>query len=185
MSLRTYIIAFIATVVVALAGSNTVCAQTRATLVDGPDKSVASKHYVSSRAPLQPASFIKLPLGDVAPKWPTTELYPATPWNYALVTDGDFLRDMKMTRKPWPADNYPFTLESVPLEFKAKGVRIPSWQIDEHGLCAVLPNAKAERSKEVEEITLVPMGAARLRISAFPQTDPYKASHATDRGDTP
>ena len=118
-------------------------------------------------------------------KWPTTELYPATPWNYALVTDGDFLRDVKMTRKPLPADNYPFTLESVPLEFKAKGVRIPSWQIDEHGLCGVLPNAKAERSKEVEEITLVPMGAARLRISAFPQADPYKASHATDRGDTP
>ena len=68
MSLRTYIIAFIATVVVALAGSTTVCAQTRAAIVDGPDKSATNKHYVSSRAPLQPASFIKLPLGDVAPK---------------------------------------------------------------------------------------------------------------------
>ena len=59
MSLRTYIIAFIATVVVALAGSTTVCAQTRAAIVDGPDKSVASKHYVSSRAPLATGEFHK------------------------------------------------------------------------------------------------------------------------------
>lgn len=104
--------------------------------------------------------------------WPTTEIYPASAWNYALVTDGDFLRDIQIVEKPWPTDNYPFSLDNIPYEFKAKGVRVPSWTIDENGLCGVLPNAKAERSKDVEEITLVPMGAARLRISAFPQARP-------------
>lgn len=107
-----------------------------------------------------------------ASQWPTTEIYPASAWNYALCTDGDFLSDIQIVKKPWPADNFPFTLESVPFEFKAKGVKIPSWTIDENGLCGVLPNAKVERSKEVENITLVPMGAARLRISAFPQANP-------------
>ena len=47
----------------------------------------------------------------------------------------------------------------------------------ETGLCGVLPSETAERSDEVENITLVPMGAARLRISAFPQACP-NAKHA-------
>ncbi len=102
-------------------------------------------------------------------QWPTTEIYPASPWNYALCTDAGFLNDIEVIKKPWPVDNFPFAQNSVPLEFKAKGVKIPSWTIDEFGLCGVLPNSKAERAKEVEEITLIPMGAARLRISAFPQ----------------
>ncbi len=119
-----------------------------------------------------------------ASQWPTTEIYPGSDWNYALVTDGDFLRNIEVVKKEWPADNYPFTLENVPLEFKAKGVKIPSWQIDEFGLCGVLPNAKAERSKTVEDITLVPMGAARLRISAFPQANPYKPKYNEIKNNT-
>lgn len=107
--------------------------------------------------------------GADASAWPTTEIYPGSAWNYALCIGRDFFRDIEIIKKPWPADNYPFTLQSVPFEFKAKGVKIPSWTIDENGLCGVLPDAKAERSKDVETITLVPMGAARLRISAFPQ----------------
>ena len=112
-----------------------------------------------------------------ASQWPTTEIYPASPWNYALCTGGDFLNSIEIVKKSWPTDNFPFTLESVPLEFKAKGVKVPSWTIDETGLCGVLPSETAERSDEVENITLVPMGAARLRISAFPQACP-NAKHA-------
>jgi len=107
--------------------------------------------------------------GADASAWPTTEIYPGSDWNYALVTGADFLRDIEIVKKPWPADNYPFTLESVPFEFKAKGCKVPSWTIDENGLCGVIPEASAERSSTIEDITLIPMGAARLRISAFPQ----------------
>lgn len=106
-----------------------------------------------------------------ASKWPTTEIYADSPWNYALCFRGfgrKALDNIEVVKKPWPADNFPFTLESVPLEFKAKGRRVPSWTIDETGLCGVLPDETAVKAKEVEDITLVPMGAARLRISAFP-----------------
>ncbi|MCE8994253.1 glycoside hydrolase family 127 protein [Bacteroides thetaiotaomicron] len=103
-------------------------------------------------------------------KWPTTEIYANSPWNYSLVLDKkEPLKNFKVVRKPWPADNFPFTVANVPLEVKATGRIIPEWQIDETGLCGVLPEEDAVKGAK-EEITLIPMGAARLRISAFPNT---------------
>ena len=103
-------------------------------------------------------------------KWPTTEIYPDSPWNYSLVLDKkEPLKNFKVIRKSWPADNYPFTVASVPLEVKAIGRPVPEWKIDETGLCGVLPEEDAVKGDK-EEITLIPMGAARLRISAFPNT---------------
>ena len=103
-------------------------------------------------------------------KWPTTEIYPDSPWNYSLVLDKkEPLKNFKVIRKSWPTDNYPFTVASVPLEVKAIGRPVPEWKIDETGLCGVLPEEDAVKGDK-EEITLIPMGAARLRISAFPNT---------------
>ena len=108
-----------------------------------------------------------------ASQWPTTEIYADSPWNYALQLRGfgrHALDGIQVVKKEWPADNFPFTLDSVPLEFKAKGRRVPSWTMDETGLCGVLPDEDAAKAEQLEDITLVPMGAARLRISAFPTT---------------
>ena len=108
-----------------------------------------------------------------ASQWPTTEIYADSPWNYALQLRGFGRRafdGIQVVKKEWPADNFPFTLDSVPLEFKAKGRRVPSWTLDETGLCGVLPDEDAAKAEQLEDITLVPMGAARLRISAFPTT---------------
>ncbi|WP_230204699.1 MULTISPECIES: beta-L-arabinofuranosidase domain-containing protein [Prevotellaceae] len=104
-----------------------------------------------------------------ASQWPAWEIYADSPWNYALlVAPNSSLGIFEILKKPMPADNFPFSLENVPLEFRAKGRRIPSWKIDETGLCGVLPAEDAVKSDTLETITLVPMGAARLRISAFP-----------------
>lgn len=105
-----------------------------------------------------------------ASQWPTYEIYPDSPWNYSLVLNKDnALKDFKVIKKQWPADNFPFTQESVPLEIKTVGRQIPSWKVDQYGLCHELPEADAPK-REKEEITLIPMGATRLRISAFPNT---------------
>lgn len=105
-----------------------------------------------------------------ASQWPTYEIYPDSPWNYSLVLNKDnALKDFKVIKKQWPADNFPFTQENVPLEIKTVGRQIPSWKVDQYGLCHELPEADAPK-REKEEITLIPMGAARLRISAFPNT---------------
>ncbi len=104
--------------------------------------------------------------------WPAYELFAGSPWNYALRVDGQNQPiDITVSHKPWPADDYPFTLESVPLEFTAKGRKVPSWGFDQTGMTDVLPTRFAPRANEEETIRLVPMGAARLRITAFPSAD--------------
>ena len=108
--------------------------------------------------------------GVDASLWPCYVLRPGSDWNYALKVDKDNLPvEFSVVKKDWPADDFPFTLESVPLEFHAKGVQIPSWGYDETGMTDLLPTKYAERSDKETPLTLVPMGAARLRIAAFPR----------------
>ena len=97
-------------------------------------------------------------------KWPSFDIYADSPWNYALL---DNLRSMKVELGAWPENNYPWNQNATPITVKAKGALVPSWKQDATGLCQVLPDADAPRGK-AESITLIPMGAARLRISAFP-----------------
>lgn len=102
-------------------------------------------------------------------KWPSFEIQPDSPWNYGLVENfSDLENKFSLVHKPWPADNFPFTIAAAPIEIKTKGKRIPGWTIDQYGLCAELPQSPVNTSEPVEEIILVPMGAARLRISSFP-----------------
>lgn len=106
--------------------------------------------------------------GADSEKWPSYEIFSKSPWNYALVLDSkDPLKNFKVIHKEWPSDDFPFTTASVPLEVKATGRQVPSWTLDKYGLCGVLPEIDAPKAAK-EEITLIPMGAARLRISAFP-----------------
>lgn len=113
----------------------------------------------------------KWQVGADAENWPSYEIHASTPWNYALVLgEKNPLADFKVMRKTWPEDDFPFTPDNVPLEVIAFGRQIPSWGIDQYGLCGVLPHENAPKMKDKEKITLIPMGAARLRISAFPAT---------------
>lgn len=101
--------------------------------------------------------------------WPSYEIQPGSAWNYGLSGNLNNLeKSFTVVRKSWPKDNFPFTLEAVPIEIKTTAKKIPSWTIDQYGLCAELPRSPVISTETEEEITLVPMGAARLRISAFP-----------------
>ena len=102
-------------------------------------------------------------------KWPSYEIHPTTEWNYGLLLNKDKPGEsFSVVRKSWPADNNPFTNSGAPIELKAKGKKIASWTIDQYGLCSVLPQSPVQTKEMVSDITLVPMGGARLRISAFP-----------------
>ena len=108
--------------------------------------------------------------GVDASLWPCDVIKPGSTWNYALMVDNNNLPlNFCVTKKEWPADNMPFTLDSVPFEFSATGVKIPSWGYDSTGMTDVLPSSAALTDSDPVRLTLVPMGAARLRISAFPR----------------
>ena len=122
-------------------------------------------HTIDGRKAAQGDSGWK-PGADPA-KWPTTEIHAASPWNYGLVAKPSFT----VTRRAWPEDGYPFTQEATPIEIVTRARRLPDWTVDENGLPAILPKSPVHSTSPVETITLIPMGAARLRIAAFPTAD--------------
>ncbi len=111
-------------------------------------------------------------------KWPAYTIDAKSPWNYGLIVDKkNSSKSFKIIRKEWPADDYPFSPENTPIELVAKGRRIPQWGIDKFGLVDVQPLYPVKTYEPVENITLIPMGAARLRISAFPLVQTTKQEH--------
>ena len=102
-------------------------------------------------------------------KWPSYEIHPTTAWNYGLVLDeGNPEKSFTVNQGNWPANDFPFTTASAPISMTVKAKRIPKWTLDRHGLCAVLQDSPVWSDEPVETVSLIPMGAARLRISAFP-----------------
>jgi hypothetical protein len=111
--------------------------------------------------------------GADAAKWPSFEILPTSPWNYALVVDhNDPSKSFEVVRNDWPASNQPFTNTDAPITIRAKGRLLPAWTLDENGLAGTLPQSPVQTSEPLVDLTLVPMGGARLRISAFPVLQP-------------
>ncbi len=101
--------------------------------------------------------------------WPSYEIHPTTAWNYGLVLDGkNPASAFKIARRVWPTNDFPFTLDATPIQMTARARKIPQWTLDRFNLCAPLQSSPALSKEPVESVELIPMGAARLRISAFP-----------------
>ena len=111
-------------------------------------------------------------------EWPAFEIYPTTPWNFGLVLDATQTEKTFAVKKlAWPQDNYPFTPDSAPIQIIAKAKQIPEWTVDHNGLCATLQDSPAASSEPTQDVTLIPMGAARLRIAAFPTASDSPDAH--------
>ena len=103
-------------------------------------------------------------------RWPSFEILPTTPWNYGLMLDPSAVeQSFTVQVGDWPEDDYPFTAAQAPVRLKCKARRIPEWELDSTRLCAPLQDSPVYSRLPDETITLLPMGAARLRISAFPE----------------
>ena len=96
------------------------------------------------------------------------EVYPTTPWNYALVLDPK-QGASPFTVKELPAGHQPFSIEGAPVVISANARRVPQWQIVDSS-AGPLPLSPVTSDWKVEVIPLVPYGAAKLRITAFPFT---------------
>jgi len=108
-------------------------------------------------------SWHKIKQTGPAPDW---EVYPTSPWNYALAIDpknpaaGFTVKERAIARQP-------FTAADAPVEITVKARRVPEWGIvdDSPGPIPVSP---VTTKRPEETVTLVPYGAAKLRITAFP-----------------
>jgi len=102
-------------------------------------------------------------------RWPAWEIQPATAWNYGLILDeSNPAASFEVVKKSWPADEQPFEANAAPIELRARAKKIPGWREDDLGLVGRIQQSPVRSDEPVEEVTLIPMGCARLRISAFP-----------------
>jgi len=101
-------------------------------------------------------------------EWPEWEVYPATPWNYGLCLEGaDPAAGLAVVDRGEVAAQ-PWTLEDAPIEIRATAKRLPGWRILENQTVDEVPVGPARSDEPEEEITLIPLGCARLRMSCLP-----------------
>jgi hypothetical protein len=93
--------------------------------------------------------------------WPEWKVTAASPWNYGL--DGT-----SFTVRPRAATGNPFTRRGTPIELTATARRVPSWAADDENVVRPLQDGPVRSDQPAETVTLIPMGAARLRVTAFP-----------------
>ncbi|NUR96108.1 MAG: transcriptional initiation protein Tat, partial [Kribbellaceae bacterium] len=96
-------------------------------------------------------------------EWPELSVYPESPWNYGLVAGASF----DLVQRSGGED--PFTADGVPLALTTQAQRIPQWETDVEDVVGLLQQSPARSVEPVETVTLIPMGAARLRVTSFPQ----------------
>jgi hypothetical protein len=106
--------------------------------------------------------------------WPAYDIFPEGTWNFALdLAQGNRLNfeNLDVEAAPGLEGDRPVFAEPSPLKIKAKARRIPAWTLDKRGLVNEIPAGPFKSSEKLEDITLIPMGCCRLRITAFPVVD--------------
>ncbi len=108
--------------------------------------------------------------GDKAlDRWPAWEIHPTTPWNYGLVlADPNPAESIQVQERSWPENDMPWTHEGAPISLATKARRIPAWKLQDNNLAGSMCPSPIASSEPDETVTLLPMGACRLRLSAFP-----------------
>jgi DUF1680 family protein len=110
-------------------------------------------------------------------QWPEWQVTPTTAWNYGLVLDEkDPAKSFQVAKKQW-AQAPVNPLNRYDVELKAKAKKIPNWTADAKGAVNPLQPSPVKSDEPVETVTLIPMGAARLRVSSFPVIGAGEGAH--------
>lgn len=95
------------------------------------------------------------------------EAYPQSAWNYGLDIN-ERTAGAAVELKGTGSERGVFTAEGVPVRIEVQGRKIAEWQA-ENGCAGELPHSPIASDQPRETLRLVPYGAAKLRITAFPE----------------
>lgn len=99
--------------------------------------------------------------------WPEWEVLPATPWNYGLVLEAANPLSGFEVRERGQVSEQPWTPDTAPVEIRARARRIPGWRL-ENQTVQELRQGPVKSSQPDEQLTLIPLGCARLRMACLP-----------------
>jgi hypothetical protein len=110
-------------------------------------------------------SWVKLRDRGMTADW---QVFPANEWNYALSVDANSLGKNIGTTET-EIGEFPFARRHAPVQLHVKARRLNEWRAED-GVAAPVPLSPAQTNESEETITLIPYAAAKLRITAFPQS---------------
>ncbi len=96
----------------------------------------------------------------------TWQVFPTSRWNYALQIDGEDPQRSVTFEKREVGEN-PFSPEGAPIIARVKGRLLPEWTLEKNA-AAPPPQSPVASDQPLEELVLIPYGAAKLRITEFP-----------------
>jgi uncharacterized protein len=106
-------------------------------------------------------------LRDYGLKSADWQIFPRTPWNFALNVNTDVPQNsIQVVENIVTA--HPFTSGSAPVHLLAKARQLPDWRAED-GAANPVPLSPVESKQLEESIKLIPYAAAKLRITAFPE----------------
>lgn len=94
------------------------------------------------------------------------EVYPESPWNYALVGDKDSPEDY-FSVETGNISDIPFSSDKPPVILRCKAKRLEGWKLEDNS-AGKLPISPVYADTELEDVVLVPYGSSKLRIAQFP-----------------
>ena len=94
------------------------------------------------------------------------QVYPGREWNYALAVTPEDAATLKVVEHPLGAR--PFAASEAPLQLAVPARRLNEW-LSEDGVANPVPPSPVTSREAEETLMLIPYGAAKLRITAFPQ----------------
>jgi hypothetical protein len=100
------------------------------------------------------------------PPFADWEVFPTTPWNYALRIDREHPgRSVRYEERP--VGPVPFSPDGAPVLAKVEARRVPGWTLARNA-AGPAPQSPVDPDTPPETVTLVPYGCTDLRITEFP-----------------
>ena len=106
--------------------------------------------------------WVKLRTRGMTADW---QVFPTSEWNYALAVNGTTAHGVLVEEHAMGGS--PFALNGTPVKLQVTARKVPSWRAVD-GVADPVPESPVTSEETDEKITLVPYGAAKLRITAFP-----------------